>query len=57
LVLLFGEIFPKTIATRYAASIALGVAPFYAFLMKLLFPIVFLIDQLMKLMQTQKNQA
>jgi putative hemolysin len=57
LVLLFGEIFPKTIATRYADSIALAVSPVYAFLMKLLFPIVFVIDRLMRTMQTKKAHA
>lgn len=57
LVLLFGEIFPKTIATRYADSIALSVSPLYVFLMKALFPIVFVIDWLMRIMQTQKSHT
>lgn len=57
LVLLFGEIFPKTIATRYADTIALSVSPIYVFLMKILFPVVFIIDWLMKLMQTQKSHT
>lgn len=55
LVLLFGEIFPKTIATRYADTIALAVSPLYVFLMKILFPIIFVIDRLMKIMQRQKT--
>jgi putative hemolysin len=52
-----GEIFPKTIATRYADSIALSVSPIYVILMKVLFPVVFIIDWLMKIMQTQKSHT
>lgn len=55
LLLLFGEIFPKTIATRYADKIALSVAGVYIFLWKLLYPIVIAIEYLMKLFQKNKK--
>lgn len=48
LVLLFGEIFPKTFATRHADRISLLVAPLYTLLIKLLFPIIWLLEQMMK---------
>lgn len=54
LVLLFGEIFPKTVATRYAESIALNVSSFYVILGKILYPVVFIIDQIMQSIQPKK---
>lgn len=48
LVLLFGEIFPKTFATRHADRISLLIAPFYTLLIKLLFPIVRILERMMK---------
>ncbi len=48
LLLIFGEIFPKTLATRYAEPISLTTAPFFALLIKILYPFVILIEALMK---------
>ncbi len=59
LVLLFGEIFPKTFATRHADRISLLIAPFYTFLIKLLFPIVRILERMMKGIskKEKKNQV
>lgn len=46
LVLLFGEITPKTMATFYAEKMALSYAPVIYFLMKLLTPVIFLVNKL-----------
>lgn len=54
LLLLFGEIFPKTLATRYADRIALWVSGIYSFLQIILFPIIRCIEKLMKLLQRKK---
>lgn len=51
LLLLFGEIFPKTIATRYAERISLWVAKVYLILEKILYPIVICVEYLMKAFQ------
>ena len=48
LVLLFGEIFPKTFATSHAERIALGIAPIYLVLIKVFFPIIVVIERMMK---------
>ncbi len=40
LILLFGEVLPKTFASRYAWPISLVISPFYKFLMFLFTPIV-----------------
>ncbi len=48
MLLVFGEIFPKTLATRYAEPIALTIAPLFALLIKILYPFVILIEALMK---------
>ncbi|HKL43734.1 MAG TPA: hemolysin family protein [Candidatus Absconditabacterales bacterium] len=50
-ILLFGEIFPKTWATRNADKIALSVSKIYIFLTYLLYPIVIVVDFLMKKLQ------
>lgn len=58
LVLLFGEIFPKTFATANAEKISLFIAPFYTWLVKLLFPIIIVIERMMKgLTKKQKKTA
>lgn len=44
ILLLFGEITPKSIASKYPGSISLAVAPFYEVLMMLLTPITFVIE-------------
>lgn len=50
LLLLFGEIFPKTFATKSAASVSLKVSKIYILLQYILFPIVWTIEKLMKLL-------
>ena len=49
LLLLFGEIIPKSVATKNAAAISLIVAPIYKILMLLLFPIIIFLELLIKL--------
>lgn len=46
LVLLFGEITPKTMATIYAEKISLVYAPVIYFLMKVLTPVIFIVNKL-----------
>lgn len=46
LVLIFGEITPKTMATIYAEKIALSYAGIIRFLMRILTPVIFLINKL-----------
>lgn len=46
LVLIFGEISPKTLATLKAEKLALSVAPVILFLMKILTPVIFVINAL-----------
>lgn len=56
LVLLFGEIFPKTFATRHAEKISLLISPFYAVLIKILFPVVWLLEEMMKGMTKKEKR-
>lgn len=44
ILLLFGEITPKSLASKYSGEVSLLVAPFYEFLMKLLFPLTVIIE-------------
>ena len=46
LVLLFGEITPKTMATLNAEKLSLSYAPIILFLMKILSPVIFLVNKL-----------
>lgn len=46
IILIFGEITPKTIATIHAEKLALAYAPIIYFLIQLLTPVVFLINKL-----------
>lgn len=46
LILLFGEISPKTLATHHAENIALVYAPIILFLMRVLTPVIFIINKL-----------
>ncbi|MCR5310906.1 MAG: hemolysin family protein [Lachnospiraceae bacterium] len=46
LILIFGEIIPKTLARRHCEGLSLAVAPVIRFLMALLFPIVFILDKI-----------
>lgn len=54
LLLIFGEIFPKTLATRYADRIALSVSKIYLWLQVILFPVIWCIEKLMKVLQKKK---
>lgn len=56
LLLLFWEILPKTIATRYSETIALSVAKIYLVLGKILFPIVIVVEYTMKLFQKKSQK-
>ena len=47
--LLFGEIIPKSFATKNAASISLMVAPIYKVLMILLYPVIIFIEFLIRM--------
>lgn len=44
LVLIFGEVTPKSYAAHHAESFALFAAPFLAFLMKLLYPVIVVLE-------------
>lgn len=46
LILIFGEISPKTLATIHADSIALAYSGVISFLMKLLTPVIFLVNKM-----------
>ena len=46
LILIFGEVSPKTMATIYADRISLHIAGFIEFLMKVLTPLIFIINKL-----------
>lgn len=46
LILIFGEISPKTLATLHADSISLSYAGIISFLMKILTPVIFLVNKL-----------
>ncbi len=49
LLLMFGEILPKSFATKNATSISLLVAPFYNILMKILYIVIVVIEFIIKL--------
>ncbi len=55
LLLLFGEIIPKSFATKNAVKISLFVAPIYKFLIIVLFPIILFIDIIIKIFAWEKN--
>jgi putative hemolysin len=46
LILLFGDILPKTMATRAALSVGLFAAPIYKFLINILRPIVWIVEKI-----------
>jgi CBS domain containing-hemolysin-like protein len=50
LILLFGEIIPKVIATRFSLKLGLLVAPVIYFLTYLLFPVVVVLEGIVKLL-------
>lgn len=49
LLLMFGEIIPKSFATKNAAPIACSVAPIYKVLMVILYPVIVLIEGIIKI--------
>lgn len=49
LILLFWDILPKTMATRWALSIGLFVAPVYKFLINIFRPIVWIVEKIIKI--------
>jgi len=55
LLLIFWEIFPKTLATRYADKISLAVSKVYRYLQIVLFPVIRCIEKLMKVLQKKKQ--
>lgn len=55
LLLIFWEIFPKTVATKNTEKISLSVAKSFLLLGKILTPIIFLVEKLMKLLQKGKK--
>lgn len=46
LILVFGEITPKTLSTLYAEKIAMGYAPVIYWMMKVMTPVIFFVNQL-----------
>lgn len=55
LLLLFGEIFPKTLATRYADVISLKISKIYTGMQILFFPIIRPVEKIMKLLQKREE--
>ena len=46
LIIIFGEILPKTIGENHAGKISLRVAPFILFLIKIFYPLVWVIERM-----------
>ena len=58
LLLLFWEIFPKTFATTHCEKISLLIAPFYTRLIKILYPLIIVLEWMMKgLNKKEKKNA
>lgn len=55
LLLMFGEIFPKTFATKHAEKIGLSIAHIFFVWEKMLKPVVFLIEKFMRFLQGSKK--
>jgi CBS domain containing-hemolysin-like protein len=49
MILVFGEIVPKSFATKNASSIAVLVAPIYEFLMFVFYPVIIFMELIIKL--------
>ncbi len=49
-VLIFGEIMPKSIASKYSQQISLAIAPVILFLMQLLTPVIWIINTISKIL-------
>ena len=56
LLLIFGEIAPKSFATKNSETIALAVSKFYKFFMFMLSPVVFLLERLIQLFTWKTKQ-
>lgn len=54
LILIFGEIVPKAFAQKHTEGFSLFAAPILYFLEKILFPIVFLLEKLLKALGSKK---
>ncbi len=54
LILLFWEIFPKSLALKYSERISLLTSHIYYILQKLLYPIVWIVESLTKLLKNKK---
>lgn len=57
LILLFGEIFPKSLALKHAETIALKVTRIYRILQFILFPIVWIVEILTRMLKWKKTQT
>lgn len=55
LILIFGEIFPKALAQKYAAGVSLFSGPLILVLSKILFPVVWLFEKLLHVL-SKKNE-
>ena len=55
LILVFGEITPKSFAIRHAVKTSLAVAPIVLFLMRLLFPLVWIFEHLINFVHRMTN--
>lgn len=55
LILLFGDILPKTMATRSALSIGLFVAPVYNFLISVFWPVVRIVEKVIQLFDSNNS--
>jgi CBS domain containing-hemolysin-like protein len=55
-ILIFGEITPKSLATRYSERISLFIAPVMYGLMRLLLPLVWMFERLTKYIQSMTGQ-
>jgi len=55
LILVFGEITPKSLAIRHSVRTSLAVAPIILFLMRILFPLVWVFEQLITLVYKMTN--
>lgn len=53
--LLFGEIIPKSFATKNASTISLLVAPIYKILILILFPVIYFIEIIIKVFSGKKK--
>lgn len=55
ILLLFGEILPKTMATRVALPFGLFIAPIYLFLVRIFKPLIWIIEKFIKLFDKSNN--